>query len=305
MIRPFELQDLPALRRLSPQGICLDTCLGLTGDVRPLQSALWASLFPGSLARTYVWQDPQGVQAYAQFRRRTGSPLARLTFIAPRAFLLAPWAGELVEGLLAEAGRIAAQHLLVEAEEGSEVFGFLRRECFAVYARQTLWIQEAPLESPPLHAGTLRPELARDAAAVRSLYAAVVPGMVQQLEPPPHSGRGWVLVQEGELVGYLHIRRGQRGTWVEPFFHPAARDVAEATRSFLSAPWAQPVRPLYVCVRSYQDWLGAILQHAGLRSWGEQAVMVRRVVVPIREARTVPVPAIEHGATRATPIRGQ
>jgi len=304
MIRSFELQDLAGLRRLAEQGLCLDTRLALTREVRSLPTAFWASLFPGALARTYVWESQVGVEAYAQLRHGHGSTLARLMFLAPRQFLDARACGSLVEGLLSEAGRRGAQHLLAEAEEGSPAFGFLRNESFAVYARQAVWAldQLRPTGAPP--AGVLRPQRARDIVTVRSLYAAVVPALIQQVEPAPREPRGWVLFQDGDLVGLIDAQSGPRGIWLEPFFHPAARDVAETMYSVLAGLRLSGTRPAYVCVRSYQNWLGPILAEAGLTRWGEQAVLVRRIVVPVSERRALSAPAIERRATRVTSIRG-
>jgi hypothetical protein len=135
---------------------------------------------------------------------------------------------------------------------------------------------------------------------------AVVPALVQQVETMPWgSGQAYVLIQEDDLVGYFRLSFGERGLWIEPFFHPAAREVAEVMQSLLVWLRPRPERPVYVCVRSYQDWLGPILQHAGLHLCGEQAVLVRRIVVPIAESSQVVLSAIEKHATRATPIRGQ
>jgi len=304
MLRPFELHDLAGLRRLAEDGVCLDTRLALTREVRSLPTAFWASLFPGTLARTYVWEGPQGTQAYAQLRHGAGSTLARLMFLAPRQFLDVRECGSLVEGLLREAGQRGAQHLLAEAEEGSPVFGFLRQECFAVYARQAVWVLNQPRPASSVPSGVLRPQRARDLLPVRSLYAAVVPALIQQVEPPPREARGWALFQEGDLVGSIDVQSGTRGIWLEPFFHPAARDVAEAMHTILASLRPTAARPAYVCVRSYQNWLGAILGEAGLNRWAEQAVLVRRIAVPVSERRTLSAPAIEHSATRATPIRG-
>ncbi|MGA2820916.1 MAG: hypothetical protein ABSF61_09715 [Anaerolineales bacterium] len=305
MIRPFELRDLGSVYRLAGQGICLDTRAAFTQEVRSLQSALWGRLLPGTRTRTLFWEGPEGATAFAQMRQRSGSPLARLIYLAPKEIIQLAQATEVIEGVLSEAGRTGAHHLLAEAEEASELFGFLRRQCFAVYARQDLWRQDQALEPTGECPGTLRPGLPTDQLQCHGLYLAVVPGLVQQVEGPPRAGRGWVLLQEDELVGYFRLSSGERGLWVEPFFHPAARGVAEAMQSLLLSLRPRPERPVYVSVRSYQDWLGPILQQAGLSLCGEQAVLVRRIVVPIVESSQVVLSAIEKHATRATPIRSQ
>ncbi|MGA2111872.1 MAG: hypothetical protein ABSG98_06950 [Anaerolineales bacterium] len=305
MIRLFELRDLGSLYRLAGQGICLDTRAAFTQEAHPLQWAVWGRLLPGTRTRTLFWEGPEGAMAFAQMHQGNGSPLARLTYLTPREIIASAQATDVIEGALAEAGRSGAHHLLAEAEEGSELFGFLRRQCFGVYARQELWRQDQALSPAGEFPGILRPEFPSDQPQCHALCLAVVPGLVQQVEAAPWPERGWVLVQEGELVGYFRLFPGDRGAWVEPFFHPAARGVAEAMQSLLCSLRPRPERPVYVCVRSYQDWLGPILQHAGLRLCGEQAVLVRRIVVPIAESSEMILSSIEKNVTRATPIRGQ
>jgi hypothetical protein len=116
------------------------------------------------------------------------------------------------------------------------------------------------------------------------LYANLVPALVQQAEAPPRrNGRGWVLSQQGELLGYLNVDRGPLGTWVQPYLHPAAEPVEQLLQAFLTGVEARPGRPLYLVVRSYQGWLNDILERLGLQPAADQAVMVRRLVVPIRQ----------------------
>jgi hypothetical protein len=141
-----------------------------------------------------------------------------------------------------------------------------------------------------------------DTIAVSTLYSNIVPRLVQQVEPGPrHIERGYVLEHGGELVAYLDVRRGPQGIWVEPFLHPEAYDLSEAVlTACLQLVPSRHEKPLYLCVRRYQDWLQAVMARAGFESLGSQAVMVKRLVVRLSEPLIKPLPVVDGQV--ATPI---
>ena len=107
--------------------------------------------------------------------------------------------------------------------------------------------------------------------AVNTLYSNVVPRLVQQVEPgPQHIERGYVLQEGDELVAYLDVRRGPQGIWVEPFLHPeAVRSVGgRCCWPACSCCPAASDKPLYLCVRRYQDWLQEVVARVGIRGAG-------------------------------------
>jgi hypothetical protein len=116
----------------------------------------------------------------------------------------------------------------------------------------------------------------------------------------PKASEGWVLYEEGELVGFFSALSGPLGLRMEPFFHPGARHVAPWINAWLSAPDFPKERPVYVCVRSYQDWVGPILRDAGFSLLSRQAVFSRRIVVPIPVLEGIRIPAKENPAPQAT-----
>jgi hypothetical protein len=94
---------------------------------------------------------------------------------------------------------------------------------------------------------------------------------------------------------------------VEPYVHPQADHrsdeiVNSALHMLTTANRAG--RPVYVCVRRYQDWLQDILQFAGFEYLGSQAVMVKRLAVRIAEPVRQSIPAMEGKATTTTPMAG-
>lgn len=304
MIRRFELRDSLLVQRLTDRGVCFDFRTFHTNDLHLLRNAVFAGLFPAFLPETHMIDRAGKPFGFAQLSHRGGNPSSRLRYFSPREISqLEPGSG-LMEALLTEAGRRYAQHLLAEAEENTEQFGFLRREGFAVYARQDIWKGVLVHDiAGPQPEGMLRPLKSADEPAVLALYSSVVPALVQQVEGLPRPPSGWGLFEEGELVGVFLLRIGPRGLWMEPFLHPGARHVAEWTAALTGLLEISPARPLHVCVRSYQDWLGVILRDFHFSLCGEQAVMARRVVVPVPSSQTLPLPAVEGGVSNVTTLQ--
>ncbi len=133
-----------------------------------------------------------------------------------------------------------------------------------------------------------------DEAAITSLYLNLVPALVQQVEPPPvrHS-HDLVHCHQGELLGYLSFDSGPRGIWIQPYFHPGAEHPDRLLGALLSDLDDRRQRPLYVCVRSYQSWMTAPLHTLGFEALTDQAVMVKRLAVSIRQPQLAVLPALE------------
>lgn len=307
MIRPFDWRDLSLLHRLRNCGLCLDAQLAYTRGPNTLQHALLDALNPVQTAHTMVGrsQGANGPDCLGQYVFRHQDALARLSFISPEKILDDAGGLHLLDAMTRSAGSQGARHLVAEVDENLAAFTALREAGFAVYARQRIWrLEVLPEESADGAPGEMalantawRHEQSGDELALTTLYANLVPALVQQVEAPPRrTGRGWVHTQQGEVLGYLNLDRGPLGTWVVPYLHPAAESVEQLLQGFFSAQEARPRRPLYLVVRSYQGWLNIILERLGLQPVSDQAVMVRRLVVPIRQ----PAVAIERAPAGVT-----
>jgi hypothetical protein len=301
MVHSFEIRDSICLRSLIGRGICFDSRTCLTQDLHPLRRAVLSPLLPELYPETVVLDHNGRMSGFAQLAHRRGDPSSQLRFLSPKEIVLDPRETGLIEAVLHVAGRRQAQHILADAEENTEECGFLRRGGFSIYARQDIWKAAAPFpqptENPP---GALRPLLSSDTAGVHALYCSIVPALVHQVEGFPRPLRGWKFFEEGELVGFFHLRSGPLGLWMEPFFHPAARHAAQWIAAWLGSLRLNPQEPAYVCVRSYQDWLGSILRDFGFSMFSRRAVLVRRVVVPLPVTESAPLPAVEKPATQAS-----
>jgi hypothetical protein len=101
------------------------------------------------------------------------------------------------------------------------------------------------------------------------------------------------LRRDGDVVAMLGVNRGPKGVWVEPYVHPEAEDIiGEVLGAFLLRERPDTHKPVYVCVRGYQSWIGGALQSVGFDTMGQQAVMVKRLTAGTRKPRWRPAPAI-------------
>jgi len=307
MIRPFDWRDVGLVRRLSGQGTCLDAETCFIRGWHSLQSALFGYLAPGVGAPTFVWHSGErrnGVAAFGQMQHRPGDDLARLLFVAPAyAAAAGPAWEDLIERFAEAAGERGAHNLIAHVNQGCGEFDALRGLGFAVYARQAIWrLAGRPALAAAAAAPALRPEHSSDSWGIYTLYNNVVPRLIQQVEPPPKpQRRGYVLEEDGEIVAYLNLERGPLGLWCEPFLHPQAYSrSAEVISSFMRLSGAGADRPVYFCVKSYQDWLHEPLAEAGFQAAGDQAVMVKRLAVRLAEVEPSLVALLENSRAEVT-----
>lgn len=323
MIRPFDMRDLPLLARVKDRGLCLASQLALTRGPQALQAVL-LDAFSGARGPATIVVRSDGAVGIGQLLHRPDQPHARLAFIAPAELMEGEIGIELLEGLGRSAGERGAHHLIAEVDEDSPAFEILRRAGFAIYARQRIWRLAAgrwvdPMKQErrgPVRAGEAstdasvgrskpkaagwRPEAKKDSFPIRSLYASLVPGLVQQVEPPSDRvGSGVVHYEAGELLGYLDLERGPLGEWMQPYFHPAAATAETLLAAFLGE--RDHRQPLYACVRSYQSWMNGALQRLRFEPARDQAVMVRSLVAVLREPSPASAPALERARAEPGP----
>jgi len=299
MIRSFDWRDLSLLHRVRHRGLCLDSQLAYTRGPNVLQYALLDMLNPGRTAHTLVLR-PGGQASIGQVLVPAGRNGAHIAFISPAEVLEDRDGVELLEALARAAGERGAHSLIAEVDEDSPAFESLRRSGFAIYSRQRIWQRmpdapAAPAESSSSPGAPVwRLESSADTVAITGLYANLVPALVQQVEPPPaNHEQGLVHWRQGELLGYLGVNSGPRGVWVQPYFHPAAEDPERLLAQALEEIPDRRTRPLTMCVRSYQSWMTAPLHDLGFEVRADQAVMVKRLAVNLRQMQPALMPALE------------
>ncbi len=301
-VRSFEWRDAPALYRCRQHSAYLNSSLVLTRGTLFMPGALLSTLAPSMGIFTSVSHSPDGQSGdhshaplFGQMIHLSGSQFAHLVFLAPDYALESDHVHGLLEHFMTTAGDRGAYHLLAEAEEHTPAFEALRRASFAIYTRQRVWrIQSLPASFRS--ESRWRPASDRDWMLVRGLYANLVPGLVQQVEPfSSHSPRGLVYCRNGEVLAYVELKYGHRGIWVQPFFHPDADDPGEWFADLVQNLPYRRSRPVYICIRSYQSWLEPAIEALGAVSGERQAVMVKHLAVSQKAARAFALPAIEGG----------
>lgn len=221
-----------------------------------------------------------------QAQHRMGAPVARCTFLAPRELLDSHTLPELLERLLARVGERGAQSLLAEIEESGPAFTALRQAGFSTYARQCVWqITKSPRQKA--NTSSWRPVFARDEFAVQLLRNSLLPGQVQQIEIEETTKlEGYVHYRDAELQAYVEVKRGPRGIWVQPFVHLDAEPIDQMLADLVAKLHPRPSRPVYVSLRSYQDWLESALQDLGAQPGPRQVAVARRTTVALKLEET-------------------
>lgn len=292
-IRPFDWQDLPLLFRYRQDGLFLDSMLAFTrGTLLAPGGALLAYFAPATGIFTYLGKPDgeNGQPLVGQVQHTAGASFARLTFLAPEAALQAVDLPALFDTIAVEVGQRGAFHALAEIEENSPAFLALHQSGFAIYARQRIWrLAGEPLGDPA--PTEWRFCTGQDTLRIRSLYADLVPGLVQQVEALPRERvKGMILLQRGDVWAYVEMRYGPAGIWVQPFVHPDTPEISAHLVHFLQSLPNRRGRAIYLCVRGYQSWLEPAIEQLGAEPGQSQAVMVRHLAVARKASQPYTLP---------------
>jgi hypothetical protein len=302
-VRAFDWRDLPVLLRYRHHGLFFDTASLLTrGPILVPAGAVLSYLAPATGIYTYLGSEDGNHREplMGQIVHNFGSPFARLSFLAPEGALESAALPQMLEHMITQIGERGAFHMLAEVDERTVAFEALRRASFAIYVRQRIWqLSGEPAGKSQAHSWRAGTE--RDIIPVRSLYNNLVPGLVQQVEPPPTDHlHGLVYCDGSELLAYVEIKVGLRGIWVQPFIHPDAEEVATLLVGLLQNLSYRRSRPIYLCIRSYQSWVEAALADLGAEPGPVQAVMVKHLAIAKRVVRSFALPSLEGGQHEAT-----
>jgi hypothetical protein len=297
-VRPFDWRDLPALHRYRKQCIFLDSTRFFTkGPTLIPARALFSyfALTTGIFMYQSSYNGDKENLLLGQIIHPSGTARARLSFLTPASALETASLPVFVEHVVKEIGERGAIHLLAEVNENHSAFESLRKAGFATFARQRIWRlpKHMPVEennSPWKTAASI------DLHAIRSLYANLVPAMVQQVEQQPsHRFKGLILIQSNVVVGYVDIKYGKRGIFIQPFIHPDVENIPQKLSKLITSIPNRQNRPIYLCLRSYQSWLETAIEGLGAEPGERQAVMVRHLAILNKKLRPYMLPAMENG----------
>jgi hypothetical protein len=298
-VRPFDWRDLPTLHRFRNNCVFLDSALVLTrGPIFVPTGALLSTLAYATGIYTFVVQDGNAAvpPMFGQASHVAGQVSAQMSYLAPREAVDVAPVVSLVERLLRSVGEGGAHHIIAEVEEQSDALSILRQAHFGIYARQRIWQLDGNSKGGSLPKGW-RSAGKHDEAAIRFLYANLVPGLVQQVEALPDGRvRGLVYYRGTEMLAFVDLEYGLSGILAHPFIHPDAEDVAGTLAELLRSIPDFYSRPVFVRVRSYQSWLERVLEKHDAQLKLVQAVMVRHLAVKQRVTQSLKVPVM-NGST--------
>jgi hypothetical protein len=285
--RPFLPIDFPLIRRITPNGVSLDSTMNLTRGGQTLEGAVWSAVPLADLGMpTFVLRA--GDRNYAaQFRHKLGDPHAHIVFIAPDIEQYADTTAwfQLIDTMVVAAGKRGALTLNAEVDESGLAFEVLREAGFSLYMRQTIWHRAANALACG-ETSLLRPETDRDSIGIHALCASVIPRMVCQAGGLPELGNGFVYEEHGHVSAYLAVQEGKCGIYIQPFMRP---EIYDRAGEILSSLWAMLPRadklPMYVCVRRYHEWLQGTLTTLDFQPWARQAVMVKHLTSRVEQAQ--------------------
>ncbi len=265
---------------------------------RGTRSISWGALLSplSSLTGLYTFacdRQGNGSPLFAQVQHGEDSPLAHCLFLAPER-AIDSWAlPELMDEIVSQLGARRVHSLIAEAEESHPVVKSLRQNGFTIYARQQVWKVAKPPDTNS-EKSAWRPLLERDRFPANLLYRALVPGQTQQIEMPnTQLMDGYVYRQRGEIVAYAEVARGSHGIWVQPFVNLDAEPFEKPLADLVARLHPRSSRPVYICLRSYQDWLQGALEDLDADVGPQQVVMARRTTLPlpVAEAHRAAVPS--------------
>jgi hypothetical protein len=324
LIKPFDVRNVPLVNKLQDQGLLLNLEEALTQTYRPLLAALvgWLSLQEAGVS-TYVCDEMEGdrqMAGFAQVRLRKRAE-ADVVYLAPSLSA----AGEattiwrrLLEKLCRGAGEQGIQRIFARLpEDGPEVAAF-QLVGFSNYTQEDIFrLAKMPPGLPRPEKKTVRPQQPADGWGLQGLYAAIAPRLVQQVENltakkweatlgpwlRPARREGWVLEDKGKVIGYVRIRQGQTGHWLEMLLHPQAYERAdELVGQSLSLLAKYPPLPIYCCLRRYQGGIRVPLEAQGFQLFASQCVMIKHTTVRVRKPVLKLIPGLEKRAEAATPM---
>jgi hypothetical protein len=283
-IRSLDFLDLPSLPRYRLDILPLDTARLLTRGNPLGATALLSYLNPRLHLYTAVSSEGDA-SLMGQVTLNEGEYSARLTFLTPADKVVA-LGQPLLDHLNHQAGEWGAQYVLAEVDEDSPSFHVLRKAGFAMFAWQRAW-KLPVMQVDAGEAGSWRPADEADWLAMQSLHAQIIPILLAPVEVLSRQAAGWVCFGEGGLQACALISSGLNGVWIQPLALPDSPCFIGQIHTLVRSLGSEEKRGIFVCVRSYQTWLEASLQEIGAQPYARQAVMVKRLAVPIKSAQAV------------------
>ena len=318
MIRHFQIGDIVRLQRLSRHAAKLNIERAVTSPRTPNRVAL-THFFPWittNVITEVLQQDANGLAraGIIQLRKRLNRPEADIVFLTPD--LAAPnghpaiWQ-KLIPHAVHAATKMDILRVYVDLPDQPLPVETVSHVGFSLYCRETILRLSRPRPTADIWTD-VRAETPQDAWALQQLYARSTPKPVQQAEgiqaesdeskPPilqgwlPGDSDGFVLLEQGEILGYLRITEGVRGVWLDVWLDPGFRPGQfNQLIHFASAHLHRThvFKPIYIGVRDYQGGLKGVLGDFGFAPVTDRVRMVKHVMAWAKSPKAQTTPALD------------
>lgn len=234
-----------------------------------------------------------------QMIHQSGSRSGQMIFLAPTNNLDFPNVYSLIDFIAVEAANWGCLQLQAETDEHSLAFDIFHKAGFSVYGWQRIY-QINPDQMDPewsslgRDSSSWQPVNDRDTLNIHLFYQSLVPAMVQPYETILEKKlQGFVCRRESEILGFADVTFGLTGIYVQPIVHPSAENIREMLLNLVFKLANSDPLPVYLCIRSYQGWLETAADDLNASVSPRQALMVRRLAVPLHFANEILVSAFE------------
>ncbi len=313
MIRSVAPVDLWSLRRKPRSQVVLYNTSLLVQPHRPFWFTLMCMLQGTGRDRAMMIFNERGRSAVGQAQGRKGRSEQDIIYLSTYGSRGRGLPSDrdiwfrLLEQLCITAGHNHVQRLFASiSSQQVELHEIFRQLGFQAYAHRTI----LQLSGPDWDQGTtiapMRAQSRQDRWAIHKLYGTVTPTLVQHAEArnprdwmlplTQHWNRkrrrAWVVGPEDDLVAYIHVKSGPSAHALTMLIHPNSRDLVTDVLRFGLARLSD-TRPIYLLLREYQEELLAPAQDLGFQPIGEQTMLVKSLVVPVR--RSMLMPALDAG----------
>ncbi|RMF43543.1 MAG: hypothetical protein D6755_10225 [Anaerolineae bacterium] len=289
LARPFDWRDLPYLHALRSKTLFLDKGLVLTRGSLQVVGAMLSSVLPGVGIFTAVAQHEKHprLRLIGQVMHHSERDAASLTFLTPARLARPEWLIPLLRLLAQQAAAHHALRLLAEIETDSSVLPSLMECGFQAYGEQRIW--KLPKTGVPGNhsGGRWRMAHAADLPGIQRLYKRITPAATLRIFPAlPSVPSGLVFARGDAILGYVALRYGLAGVVAQPLLQPEmSAPTVENALAMLAEISLSRGRPLYVCVRTDQQWLDSLLLDLGASVGPLQTLLIKPLTTSPLKAR--------------------
>ena len=264
-------------------------------------TSILSSFSPAEEVFTGIYMDTDGDRGpVGQIHQSPQGASAQLHFVIAEEFQQGDLT-VLLEGLCKEAGAWGAKQVIAELVPDSPLYPAVRQAGFRVFGKQRLYRFENAIDELSRPEQPWRIWNSGDIPAMRVLYQALVPPLIQPVEPLTRLEMlGLVYYDErGELQAFADLVYGPLGIWVIPFIHPqgTAEFSGLLARMVADLP-DRNRRPVYVAARSYQPWVENALDALPAERGPEEALLVKYLAYRQPVTADLAFGALENGAAK-------